>query len=111
MCTQCATSLTMTPSVVSFDERSGHVLGEPYGGRVSSVSYGENAMVDVVLRDCRVVGQSTTVDIAVESGRISWIGERFAGDAHTVIDCAGNAVMPGLIEPHLHLDKALLDAE
>jgi cytosine deaminase len=50
------------------------------------------------------------VDIAVEAGRISWLGERYPGSATTVIDCAGDAVLPGLIEPHLHLDKALLDA-
>ena len=34
-------------------------------------------MADLVLRDCRVSGWSSNVDIAVESGRISWIGQKF----------------------------------
>lgn len=68
-------------------------------------------MAELVLRGCRVPNFATPVDIAIESGRISWLGEYFDGDAETVLDCQGNAVAPGLIEPHLHLDKALLDAE
>lgn len=68
-------------------------------------------MADVVLRACRVSGYPNDVDIAVESGRITWLGERYRGPAHTEWDCTGNVVLPGLIEPHLHLDKALLDAE
>jgi len=68
-------------------------------------------MTDLVLCDCRVSGWPSKVDIAVESGRISWIGEKFHGEPTSILDCGGNAVIPGLIEPHLHLDKALLDAE
>jgi cytosine/creatinine deaminase len=68
-------------------------------------------MADLVLRDCRVSGWSGTVDIAVESGRISWVGPKFLGESTSALDCGGDAVIPGLIEPHLHLDKALLDAE
>ncbi|MDT7605648.1 MAG: cytosine/creatinine deaminase [Pseudonocardiales bacterium] len=68
-------------------------------------------MADLVLRDCRVSGWSSNVDIAVESGRISWIGPKFDGTSKSILDCGGDAVISGLIEPHLHLDKALLDAE
>ncbi|MDT7658985.1 MAG: cytosine/creatinine deaminase, partial [Pseudonocardiales bacterium] len=68
-------------------------------------------MVDLVLRDCRVSGWSSNVDIVVESGRISWIGPKFDGTSKSILDCGGDAVISGLIEPHLHLDKALLDAE
>lgn len=68
-------------------------------------------MADMVLRECRVPGYSTTVDIAIASGRITSLGEHDQNAAGTELDCAGNVVLPGLIEPHLHLDKALLDAE
>ncbi|HEY2206726.1 MAG TPA: amidohydrolase family protein [Pseudonocardia sp.] len=68
-------------------------------------------MADLVLTGARVPGSPSPTDIAVEAGRISWLGERFPGTADTVIDCAGDAVLPGLVEPHVHLDKALLDAQ
>jgi cytosine deaminase len=78
-------------------------------------------MTDLLLRDARLPDGSGPVDIAVDGGRITAIGPTTpgggAGDADgtsgvaAVLDCAGDAVIPGLIEPHLHLDKALLDAE
>ena len=71
-------------------------------------------MTDLLLRDARLPDGSGPVDIAVEGGRITAIGPTTGGastEATTVLDCAGDAVIPGLIEPHLHLDKALLDAE
>ncbi|GLZ45591.1 N-acyl-D-amino-acid deacylase [Actinomycetospora sp. NBRC 106375] len=68
-------------------------------------------MTDLLLRSAQVTGRDAPVDVAVDDGRITWIGDRFPGAARRVVDCAGDAVIPGLIEPHLHLDKALLDAE
>lgn len=68
-------------------------------------------MTDLVLRDAHLPDGSGPVDIAVDDGRITAIVPATRTTASTVVDCAGNAVVPGLIEPHLHLDKALLDAE
>lgn len=68
-------------------------------------------MADLVLTSASIPGWATPVDVAVEAGRISWLGEHYCGPAGTVIGCAGDTVLPGLIEPHLHLDKALLDAQ
>lgn len=69
-------------------------------------------MPDLVLRDARVDDDRGLVDIEITDGRISRIGP--AGGAATAaaeIACDGRVVIPGLIEPHLHLDKALLDRE
>lgn len=68
-------------------------------------------MTELLLRSAQLTGRAAPVDVAVEGGRIAWIGDRFPGAADRTVDCAGDAVIPGLIEPHLHLDKALLDAE
>ena len=70
-------------------------------------------MTDLLLRNARVTGRDAPVDIAVEDGRIVAIGAAGTADEDTreTLDCAGDAVIPGLIEPHLHLDKALLDAQ
>lgn len=66
-------------------------------------------MPDLVLRDARIDDEGALVDIAISGGRISAIGT--AGAAPEEIACSGRVVIPGLIEPHLHLDKALLDRE
>lgn len=68
-------------------------------------------MVDLVLRDARIDDDTETVDIAVSDGVITAIGPRLREVGVDEIDCAGRVVIPGLIESHLHLDKALLDAE
>jgi cytosine/creatinine deaminase len=74
-------------------------------------------MTQLLLRDARRPDGSGPVDINVDGGRIAGIDPTptppapTPAGATTVIDCAGDAVIPGLIEPHLHLDKALLDAE
>lgn len=49
-----------------------------------------------------------TVDIAVSTGKITTVGPNLAADAERVTDAAGMAVLPGFVEPHLHMDKALL---
>jgi cytosine deaminase len=70
-------------------------------------------VTDLLLRDARLPDGAGPVDIAVAGGRITAIGRPTteSAEAAVVIDCAGDAVIPGLVEPHLHLDKALLDAE
>ncbi|MFC1437438.1 amidohydrolase family protein [Streptacidiphilus sp. N1-10] len=79
-------------------------------------------MHDLVLRRARITdgpsgpGQdSGLVDIAVSGGLIAAIEPTgdpgTAAAAREEIDCAGLVVIPGLIESHLHLDKALLDRE
>ncbi|WP_280303514.1 amidohydrolase family protein [Nocardia abscessus] len=68
-------------------------------------------MVDLLLRNARIHDAADPVDIAVTAGVIVQVGPSLAARADEEIDCAGRAVIPGLIESHLHLDKALLDRE
>lgn len=73
-------------------------------------------MQDLVLRNARIADDTGTVDIHVREGRIRAI-EPAAVDpvadpaGPEEFDCAGRVVIPGLIESHLHLDKALLDRQ
>src|SRR2546425_4178046 len=48
-----------------------------------------------------------TVDLAIAGGRIVAIGPA-SGPARETIDVAGRLVTPGLVDAHIHLDKALL---
>ncbi|MFF2082460.1 amidohydrolase family protein [Nocardia sp. NPDC058176] len=68
-------------------------------------------MVDLLLRRARVADDIDPVDIAVTDGVITAIGTDLRAAATTEIDCATRVVIPGLIEPHVHLDKALLDGQ
>jgi imidazolonepropionase len=42
--------------------------------------------------------------LAATSGRIAWIGTEadWSGDAETIVDVRGCAVVPGLVDPHTH---------
>lgn len=69
------------------------------------------AHADLVLRNAHIDDSSPLVDIAVTAGVITAIGPDLACTAEQEIDCAARVVIPGLVESHVHLDKALLDRE
>jgi cytosine deaminase len=63
---------------------------------------------DGLLCRCRVPDREGLVDITVREGRIAAIAghDPSAGHAAGVIDVGGRLVTPGLVEAHIHLDKA-----
>lgn len=71
--------------------------------------------MDLVLRNARLVDEPGLVDVVVEHGTITAVTAAVGtvpGDPATrVVDCAGRVVVPGFVESHLHVDKALLDRE
>lgn len=64
--------------------------------------------MDLLITNARVWDDRPPVDIGIEGERIAAIEPRIEAEAGRVIDAEGRAVLPGFIEPHLHLDKALL---
>lgn len=67
--------------------------------------------VDLVLRNARIADEAALTDIVVSDGVIVDVAPGYDHPAREEIDCAGRVVIPGLVESHLHLDKALLDRE
>ncbi len=63
-------------------------------------------MADVVIRGGLVVNAdgARVADVAIEDGRFSAIGPELAG-GHLEIDASGLAVLPGLIDVHLHFNE------
>lgn len=60
---------------------------------------------DLILRGGRCVlpwGEEE-VDVGVRAGRIAALGDLRTADAAEVLDCAGLHILPGLIDPHVHL--------
>ena len=64
-------------------------------------------MLDLLLRACRVPDHAEPVDIAIAGGLIRSLGPT-SEPARETIDVGGLLVTPGLVEAHIHLDKALL---
>lgn len=64
--------------------------------------------VDLLVRQVCIDDEGPLVDIAIRDGRIAAIEEGIEAEADTEIDARGRAAIPGFVEPHLHLDKALL---
>ncbi len=61
--------------------------------------------IDFVIRNAQIAGLTEPTDIAVEAGRIAAISPRFVCDAPHH-DAGGKFACAGLIETHIHLDKA-----
>jgi cytosine deaminase len=64
--------------------------------------------MDLVIRNARLRQQDGLADIAIEGGRIAAVRPGCGEGAVRTIDAAGNLVLPGFVDLHLHADKALL---
>jgi cytosine deaminase len=64
--------------------------------------------MDLLITNARVWDDRPPVDIAVDGDRIAAIEPGIQAEAGRTIDAGGRAVLPGFVEPHLHLDKALI---
>lgn len=64
--------------------------------------------MDILIKNARLSDDQSLTDIAIEAGKISKIAPSIEGKAARVIDAEGRVVIPGLVESHIHLDKALI---
>ena len=60
-----------------------------------------------LLRNAVSPGWESPRDILLEDGRIKTVGEKLEAPENGAIDLAGRVVIPGLVDGHTHLDKAL----
>jgi cytosine deaminase len=68
-------------------------------------------VTDLLLRACRVADRDGLVDLAVTQGRIAAIHAHdpvAPATAARVVEARGRLCTPGLVEAHIHLDKAFL---
>jgi cytosine deaminase len=64
--------------------------------------------LDLLIRKVRIRDDQPLMDIAIRGGKIVAIEENIDDPATETINADGRAAIPGLVEPHLHLEKALL---
>lgn len=66
-------------------------------------------MHDFLIKNVRPWGQGELRDLAIEDGRFVETGK--GARAHNVLDAHGAMAVPGFVEPHIHLDKALINRD
>lgn len=64
--------------------------------------------MDILLKNVILDESNETVDIGIENGKFKKIGFQLDFPAARVIEGNGRVVIPGLVESHIHLDKALI---
>jgi cytosine deaminase len=63
--------------------------------------------MDLIVRNARLRGAQSLVDIGIGGGRIERVEPRLTEGAREEIDADGHLTTPAFVEPHIHLDKAL----
>ena len=66
-----------------------------------------SAALDLLLRECRLP-DGRTADVGCQAGRIVEIGRLAGRAAGREIAAEGRTLTPGLVDAHIHLDKAFL---
>jgi len=65
-------------------------------------------VVDIVVRNAKLRGQSGLADIAIAKDRIVGVEAKVSAPGAREIDAAGSLVLPGMFNLHFHADKSLL---
>jgi dihydroorotase (multifunctional complex type) len=63
-------------------------------------------VVDTVVKNCKIVspGAMVSAGIAIDNGKIIAIGkDAHLPDSRRTIDAKGNYVLPGIVDPHVHI--------
>ncbi|MEI7612613.1 MAG: amidohydrolase family protein [Betaproteobacteria bacterium] len=64
--------------------------------------------MNLIFRKVRLNDNAPYMDVAIKHGKIADIGEKLACYGTQEIDAGGRVMIPGLIESHLHLEKAFV---
>lgn len=64
--------------------------------------------MDLLIKQARLNDEECLQDIAIENGKIINIAPAISSPAKEVIEAEGRVLIPGLVESHIHLDKALI---
>lgn len=67
-------------------------------------------MLDLIITDVKIPGCKQLMDIGVSAGTIVYLEETGTAElaAAAVVRGEGGVLLPGLVEPHIHLEKAYL---
>ena len=65
--------------------------------------------LDILVKNVAVWGHEGLCDLGIAGGRFVSVGQAgAAANAALTLDAEGRMAVPGFVEPHIHLDKALI---
>jgi cytosine deaminase len=64
--------------------------------------------LDILIKNVAVWGSAGSRDLAIAGGRFVAVPRGAADNSALVLDADGRIAVPGFVEPHIHLDKALI---
>lgn len=64
--------------------------------------------MDILIKQARLSDNEGLQDVGIKDGKIVAISGDLTDKAVTVIEAQGRVLIPGLVESHIHLDKALI---
>src|SRR6478736_1430772 len=66
--------------------------------------------MSILIKNGRIITATDdyTADILIEGETIAAIGNNITAEADTTIDASGKLVMPGGVDPHVHLDMPFM---
>lgn len=64
--------------------------------------------MDIIIKGAQLPGYDTLQDVAIENGLIQEIAPAIKASAARTIDAGGKVLIPGLVDSHIHLDKAYI---
>lgn len=65
--------------------------------------------VDLIVRNALPYGETKVRDLVFSGGR--YVASEVGVEAAVVVDAAGKLAIPGFVEPHIHLDKGLINED
>lgn len=64
--------------------------------------------MDLLIKNARIEDDRPLQDVAIDDGKIIQVAEDIGEQAEKEIDAKGRVLVPGFVESHVHLDKALI---
>lgn len=64
--------------------------------------------MDLLIKNARIEDNQSLQDVAIDQGKISEVADHIQKKADQEIDADGRVLVPGFVESHVHLDKALI---
>jgi cytosine/creatinine deaminase len=64
--------------------------------------------MDLIIKNAKLFQKEGLFDIGIENGIITKLSKKISEKAKKTIDADSNLVIPTLVDPHVHLDKALI---
>jgi hypothetical protein len=83
--------------------------GEAFGYIGGAPAWSLSMPLDILVKNVALWGTGGLSDLGIANGRFASIGQSAAA-VHAVLtlDAEGRMAVPGFVEPHIHLDKALI---